>query len=114
MLPIERLFAFLSERSNQGRLATYTEAGQVVSLEPGSYVLWGLLGQISEITMTSHGCMLSAIVISDGVESNHRGSPGNEFYDLANQIGRGSEVKKLGRLAFWAKEVRVVHETRWA
>lgn len=113
MTPLERLFAFLAERAKNGQLATYEDAGQVVNLDAGSYELWHLLGEVSRLSTDTHGCMLSALVISNGVNSNHRGSPGNEFYELAEKLGRGPAVASLGRLAFWAKEVRIVHEKKW-
>lgn len=100
---IKKLELRLLDTAKRGGLVTYEQIAPIVGEVPHSPRLWNMLGEISEKYEASDGILLSAIVVN-----KREGYPGNSFFDLAESLDREFD----DRLAFWAGEVRRIHE--WA
>lgn len=97
----------LGERVRGGRgPMTYGELCsdmKSIDIEPHSYALAHVLGEVSDDEDSAGRGMLSAYVVSA-----ETGGPGGGFFELADKLGR--DVRD--RDAFWVDELRRV-ETAW-
>ncbi len=71
-----------------------------ISLEPHSYALFQILGEISKDEDHGHRGMLSALVIN-----RDTGIPGQGFFDLSEKLGKGISDKDK----CWITELNKVH-----
>lgn len=103
----DEIVRILGDRVRGGRgPTTYRElcsAMKSIEIEPHSYALAHMLGEVSDDEDSAGRGMLSAYVVSA-----ETGSPGGGFFELAEKLGRD-----VGdRDAFWVAELRRV-ETAW-
>lgn len=100
----EEMRQILIERAKVRGMIPYSELVKkirTIQLEPDSYALANMLGEVStEESRAGHG-MLSAIVVHKSGDME----PGPGFFDLAKSLGNNtSDI-----LAFWVNEFKKVH-----
>jgi hypothetical protein len=93
-------------------LITYGEVAELAGLDMGNPAdrteISGLLDEINKHEARYKRPMLSAVVVRADTQM-----PGPGFFVCAQDIGRLSTNDSIEELAFWAKEVKVVHNY-WA
>lgn len=100
----EEMRQLLIERAKVRGMIPYSELVakmRTIKLEPESYALANMLGELSsEENDAGHG-MLSVIVVRKGSDMQ----PGQGFFDLAEELGRDTS----DRLKFWTDELKKVY-----
>ncbi len=94
----------LIERAEVRGMITYselTEKVKTIHLEPDSYALAAMLGEISTEEDAAERGMLSVIVVHRYGDMQ----PGSGFFELAEELGRDTN----DILTCWVKELKKVH-----
>jgi hypothetical protein len=100
----EQLRQALVERASEGGTISYSELVdrlETVRLEPDSFALANMLGEISQDEDAAGRGMLSVIVVHKTGDAQ----PGSGFFQLAKKLGKDTGDKTV----FWIQELRRVH-----
>lgn len=113
---VDDAVSFLSEEARLKRITSYSDLNSALSrhghvpfdfgLERDRAAVGMVLGDAVRRTIGDSGAMLSAIVSYIG-----QNDPGPGFYKFATELGLLPNTATADdRLAFWAKQVKAVHE----
>jgi hypothetical protein len=100
----EELRLALVETAGRGATIAYSEVVvrvEAVRLEPDSFALAHMLGELSEEENSAGRGMLSVVVVHKDGDMQ----PGQGFYQLAKKLGRDTSDKTT----CWVEELRRVH-----
>jgi len=102
----KQAYLAMTDRARVRGMITYSELTAKITairLEPDSYALADLLGEISSAEDAAGRGMLSVIVVHKTGDME----PGRGFYTLAATLGKSID----DRVAFWVSELHRVHAT---
>ncbi len=100
----EEMRQILVERAKLRGMIPYSELVsriETIHMEPDSYALAHMLGEVSEEEDAAGRGMLSVIVVHKDGDAQ----PGLGFFQLAKKLGRNTSDK----MAFWMQELQQVH-----